>query len=193
MSTSYTIHRWDAMQFTSSTPCPVAYIHPDQELHKFSHENGNSLLVRVFGTDCRYNDRYIIGRLFPSSVVPNERPNYFEKTGLYVLVLEGGWKGYPNGLGSCQIFGTVGGIPTDEPGLTTCGRYVPKSHVPKKTRILESYKPNRDVETEIDHHFPLEKYTHRCNTTGMDNSRIIAMYVGLCIIMVSVMIVMRKK
>lgn len=191
MSTIYDIHRWDSVIFDSSYPNPMVYIHPDQDLHKFVAANDNNLLISIEGADCRYNDRYIKARLLPSSVVPNERPNYFEKTGLYVLVLSDEWRGYPSTLGSCAIFGLTGGIPSSDNDLTTSGRKA-QHHAIRPAEHYSRGDMTPLTASEIDSRYPLDSYMTNC-AVGMDSSQLAMIHIGIIIVLITVLFVMKSK
>lgn len=106
MNKTYKIHRWDAVLFGNSTdPTPIIYIKPNEELFKFSKNNKNTLLVELQTFDSIYNKKQVVGILSKSSDIPNCRPEFFKKTGLYVLVLQAPWHGYPDYLGNVAIIG----------------------------------------------------------------------------------------
>jgi len=111
----YKIHRWDSVLFGNSTdPTPIIYVKPDAELLQFAHDNKNALLIELNSTNSIYDKKRVTGLWYKSSEIPNGcRPNFFDKTGLYVIVLQAPWHGYPDCLGDCSIFGLTGGIPVE--------------------------------------------------------------------------------
>lgn len=100
-SKSYKIHRWDAVLFGSNVnPKPVIYVKPDDLLLKYVCENKKiSVKINVPG-DNRYGCKTLSGLFLTNPI----NPNYCMKTGLYVIVLNVSWYGYPNDLGTCEIF-----------------------------------------------------------------------------------------
>ena len=109
---SYKIHRWDSVLFNNSVdPVPVIYLKPDNNLLKFASDNKNAILVEINGTNSIYDKKRIAGLWYKTSDIPHYRPNFFENTGLYVIVLQAPWHSYPDCLGDCNIFGLVGGVP----------------------------------------------------------------------------------
>lgn len=112
---TYEIQRWDAVLFgNSTTPSPIIYVKPDKTLLDFSEANNGVLLVKINNSDSIYDGKDIPAVFKKSSEVPNCRPNFFEKTGLYVFVLDSYWYGYPDNLGTCEIYGLKGGEPAIE-------------------------------------------------------------------------------
>ena len=103
---AFPIHRWDAVQFGSSTvPVPVAYILPSNELLAFAARTQGTIQVMLTGTSFPYGGRQLEAALVSSADVPNCRPHFFNKTQLYVLVLNSDWYGYPDVLGTCTVMG----------------------------------------------------------------------------------------
>lgn len=104
MNQKYKIHRWDVVLFGNTTvPTPIIYIKPDKTLIEFAEKNKNVLLVELNIPNSTYNKIVVNGFFAKSSEIPNCRANFFEKTGLYVIVLELKWCGYPNYLGDVVI------------------------------------------------------------------------------------------
>uniref|UniRef100_A0A6C0JMJ4 Uncharacterized protein n=1 Tax=viral metagenome TaxID=1070528 RepID=A0A6C0JMJ4_9ZZZZ len=118
MSQTYKIHRWDSVIFANKgmnpIPTPIIYVKPDDELLKFAKDNSDALLVKLHAPGSIYDQKRVTGVWAKSSMIPNCREHYFEKTKLYVIVLQAPWHGYPDCLGECEIFGLTGGIPVKE-------------------------------------------------------------------------------
>jgi hypothetical protein len=112
MSNSYKIYRWDSFLYNKNTS-PIIYVKPDDTLLKFAKENNNALLIRVSKSNSIYDGKKIAGVLYKSSDI-TKCSNFFNKTGLYVIVLESNWYGYPDFLGECDIFGLEGDIVVNE-------------------------------------------------------------------------------
>ena len=112
MSNSYKIYRWDSFLYNKNIS-PIIYVKPDDTLLKFAKENNNTLLIRVSKSNSIYDGKKIAGVLYKSSDI-TKCSNFFNKTGLYVIVLESDWYGYPDFLGECDIFGLEGDVVVDE-------------------------------------------------------------------------------
>ena len=112
MSNSYKIYRWDSFLYNKNTS-PIIYVKPDDTLLKFAKENNNALLIRVSKSNSIYDGKKITGVLYKSSDI-TKCSNFFNKTGLYVIVLESDWYGYPDFLGECDIFGLEGEVVVNE-------------------------------------------------------------------------------
>jgi hypothetical protein len=112
MSNSYKIYRWDSFLYNKNIS-PIIYVKPDDTLLKFAKENNNTLLIRVSKSNSIYDGKKIAGVLYKSSDI-TKCNNFFNKTGLYVIVLESDWYGYPDFLGECDIFGLKGDVAVDE-------------------------------------------------------------------------------
>lgn len=93
--TEYKIYRWDA-RLIDETIYPEIYIKPDSDLLNFFKNNNNLVLSNITESESIYDNRNI-----SSTVVSLEqtRPNYFEKTGYYTVILNSNWYGYPEKLG----------------------------------------------------------------------------------------------
>jgi len=106
--TSYKIHRWDVVLFGSSnTKVPMIYIKPDLELLEFIKANSYVIACTINDTGTIYDGKTIPGIVNVSCNVPNCRPNFCAKTGLYVITLQADWYGYPdpNTLGNVNFSG----------------------------------------------------------------------------------------
>ena len=94
--TSYKIYRWDVVLFgNSNTKVPMIYIKPDLELLEFIKANSYVVASTINDTGTIYDGKTIPGIVNVSCNVPNCRPNFCAKTGLYVITLQAGWYGYP--------------------------------------------------------------------------------------------------
>lgn len=112
----YKICRWDPISMGNNlAPVPMIYIKPDQALLEFAKKNNNALLIKISGTNTIYDGKEMVGVFTRSSQVPNCRPNFFEQTGTYVIVLEAGWYTYPSpaSLGDAEIFGLKQSYPSN--------------------------------------------------------------------------------
>lgn len=103
MST-YEIKRWDAVIFgTGTVASPMLYIKPDKRFIDFIHKNNNIISCTVKGSNTPFDDYPVAGFVYKSSDVPNYRPNFFNTTGYYAIVLIANWIKYPH---PCKL-GTV--------------------------------------------------------------------------------------
>jgi len=161
----YNIERWDAVLFRNGTdPVPIIYVKPDDKLLKFASDNKDALLVKINNPSSIYGGKSIYGVFAKSSEIPNCRPNFFKKTGLYVIVLQAGWYGYPDCLGTCEIFGLQGGVDAEEPNSPEL-KTVPG--VSSLEKFKESYKGS---------------YSY-----GMKNPALILVFVGIILLFLSSM------
>ena len=116
MSAAYKIERWDAVMFGNYLrKIPMIYIKPDETFLEFARNNNFSVLCEISDTGMNYDTKSgnkIPGIINQSGSIPNCRPNFFEKTGLYVISLLSPWIGYPskNSLGTVKFFGLDKGI-----------------------------------------------------------------------------------
>ena len=94
--TSYKIYRWNVVLFgNSNTKVPMIYIKPDLELLEFIKANSYVVASTINDTGTIYDGKTIPGIVNVSCNVPNCRPNFCAKTGLYVITLWANWYGYP--------------------------------------------------------------------------------------------------
>lgn len=92
----YPIKRWDVFMFKDSiTRIPAIYIQPDDVFLTFADKNNYILSVTISSSDTIYDGKTIVGVVERSANVPNFRPNFFKKTGWYVISLWADWHGYP--------------------------------------------------------------------------------------------------
>lgn len=97
------IYRWDSVQ-DISLPKPFFYFNPTPEELEVFRKNNYILPVKVKNTGCLYDNTFTWGILKPSSLIPNCRPNFFNKTGYYTITLRTLWAGYPDNLGEYEIY-----------------------------------------------------------------------------------------
>ena len=110
MNQDYKIHRWDSVIMPNNKGLkpiqqPMIYIKPDETLLQFATDNHNELLVDISFLPLKK----VRGRFYKSSDIYN-MSNLFKVTGLYVIVLDIDWDGYPDNLGVVNIFGYNGGV-----------------------------------------------------------------------------------
>ena len=120
---NYKILRWDPVVFGDNVNLfPMIYIKPNQEFIDFAKQNGNSVFVKIDGTNTIYDGKAMVGIVSPSAELPctpnksgcaiqkdtSIRPHFFEKTGLYTITLYARWYEYPIQLGTATITGLKG-------------------------------------------------------------------------------------
>lgn len=101
----YSIKFWEpVISGCNQTPLPSFYIEPDVELLKYFNGNGSTVECTVFGTGMgAFDNQTFIATIDRSANLPNNRPNYYTATGLYIVTLNnysnsgacGWWNGYP--------------------------------------------------------------------------------------------------
>lgn len=105
----YKIERWDAVIFgeNSTRKVPVIYFKPDEAFLEFAKNHNWTVMAEINGTGLMYDGKQIPGTVDQSSRIPNCRPNYFARTGYYVVSLESFWYGYPepDKLGTVKFYG----------------------------------------------------------------------------------------
>ena len=109
---NYKIHRWDVvMSGNSNVQAPMIYVEPDTTFLQFARENNFAVVCTISGTDTMYDGKQIPGIVSLSADVPSCRPNFYTKTGLYVVRLWANWYGYPHPekLGDVIFSGLKGG------------------------------------------------------------------------------------
>jgi hypothetical protein len=114
--TVYKIERFDVAMF-GINKIPIIYIKPYVDVLEFS----NYLIkCEINGTGKEYDGKKIPYIINSSEEVPSKRPNFFKKTGLYVVTLLCNWYGYPDDLSSCYV---------------TFYQSKPDNHIPKNNYI----------------------------------------------------------
>jgi hypothetical protein len=105
----YKIMRWDAVIPPKNTfPYPMVYIKPDENFQKYIEENNYLFKLDISDTGMDYDQKSVVGMVFNSGVFPNLRPNFFNDTGYYSIVLFTNWIGYPSTNGKIILQGTKG-------------------------------------------------------------------------------------
>lgn len=116
---NYRIHRWDVvMSGSSNVQAPMIYLEPDTTFLQFVRENNFAVVCTISGTGTVYDGKQIPGVVSQSADVPSCRPNFYAKTGLYVVRLWANWYGYPHPdkLGMVAFSGLKGGTNTSQEG-----------------------------------------------------------------------------
>lgn len=104
----YKIERWDVVMFkNSSSQVPLIYIKPDLTFLEFAQANNFAVMCEISDSGTEYDGKLIPGVVDKSCNIPNCRPNFFDKTGYYVITLNANWYGYPapNKLGNVKFSG----------------------------------------------------------------------------------------
>lgn len=84
----YDIKQWGSwIRGNTTIPLPIIYILPDETLLNFL-KISNIVTVSINGTGSIYDNKKIIGIVETSATIPNFRPNFFKKTGWYVIILD---------------------------------------------------------------------------------------------------------
>ena len=89
----YKILRWDSIEQNNKI-VPMIYFKPCLKFMNIMKLNDNKILLKISGTEM-YNGIYN-GVANKSSIVPNCRPNFFDATNLYVIILNASFYQYPN-------------------------------------------------------------------------------------------------
>lgn len=102
---TYSVARWDAVLPTKDgeVTYPMIYVVPDQDFIKYAELNQNALPITISGTDSEYDGHSTIGIIHNSGFYPNYRPNFYNTTKYYVIVLMAPWLGYPPKNGTISI------------------------------------------------------------------------------------------
>jgi hypothetical protein len=136
---------------TSERQMPMIYVIPDIYFLDFVRENDYKVAVIISGTGTVYDGKKIVGTVDKSSVVPNCRPNYYAKTGYYVITFNSFWYGYPplHMLGEATIvgLGTHPAVPTHIPTHIPTPKHTP---APTHVHVHVPHYENYDQETVIE-------------------------------------------
>jgi hypothetical protein len=100
----YEIMRWDAVIPKDNTlPYPMIYIKPDKKFLDYVEESKNIFSLDISDTGMEYDKMPVTGMVDSSGYFPTFRPNFFNETGYYVIVLFTNWIGYPEKNGKIKI------------------------------------------------------------------------------------------
>jgi hypothetical protein len=103
MTQIHEITRWDSVLLNGGLiPKPIIYIHPNEDLKHLTENVCNKLIITINTSEQNYN-RTMTGVIRKSEFVPNLRYNFFDMTGLYVIILDSQWYGYPFHKGTVTI------------------------------------------------------------------------------------------
>lgn len=92
--TEYDIQRWDVV-LCNGHRLPMIYITPDVPFLEYAEDNNYKANLTVKDTKTVYDGKHMTGLINQSTYVPNCRPNFYSKTGYYVITLDSSWNGYP--------------------------------------------------------------------------------------------------
>lgn len=100
----YQIERWDSV-LVDGHRLPMIYFRPDSGIMEMFKNSNYVTACIIRRTGLQYDNQTMLGSVNSSANVPNNRPNFFESSGLYVVVLQSSWNGYPryNQLGSVSF------------------------------------------------------------------------------------------
>ena len=108
MIKTYPIKRWDSVinhEFViqKGDSLPALYVLPDKELLDLMAENNYRFPVKIIGTVSCYDEKVVMATCKPAAVTAGFRPNFQEQTGLFVIIPELTWSGYPENMGSVKV------------------------------------------------------------------------------------------
>lgn len=93
---NFNIERWDSVILpTNVFPFPVVYIKPTNEFKKYV-DVVKQVIICSLSPNTFYNDKEYIGVVYSADKFPSYRPQFYNDTNYYVIVLLTFWKGYPN-------------------------------------------------------------------------------------------------
>lgn len=103
---SYKIHSWNGF-LPGNKPYPYLLIQPDYKLLKLMELQSSKVSVKISNTNSSYDNLVLFADVQTSRVIPNFRPNFYNQTGLYTIVLDMPWQGYPPNNGVVEILDFV--------------------------------------------------------------------------------------
>lgn len=104
----FSIQRWDAVLTSNSDyPIPMIYIVPDQKFLDYAEKNKYVFSGIIENTGGLYDDKEIVCICQSSGFFPDYRPNFFNDTKYYVIMLLCNWVGYPKIMGDIRLEGLV--------------------------------------------------------------------------------------
>ena len=87
---------WNPINTRTSALNACIYIKPTLEVLEFFNRSPNhKAVVKIGGTGSCYDGQNVFAIIDKSSDVPNFRENFYNSTGLYVIVLNMLWHGFP--------------------------------------------------------------------------------------------------
>lgn len=94
----FPIYQWGSWMNESRVPIPILYVKPDNELLDYFEQSDYNINVTIENTKSPYDNTSFSAVVGTSKDIPNYRPNFFKKTGLYVIVLDAPFVVYPEML-----------------------------------------------------------------------------------------------
>ena len=189
-STEYKIERWDVLYDERlNIKRPMIYIVPDDYLLEYAKVNIDTLYVTMSGTgiEC-YDGIQLKAQLFSSANYPNKRPNFFDETGYYVIVLKDAiWVGYPKKLGIVTFQGRVNLVKTEQP--TTQPTIQPSS----EPTIQATPQPSLEPTTQPSLQPTLEGFSDVLPSLSKSNWILISLGVLFIILFIVRFIINNKK
>lgn len=105
----YEIKSWNAIiPKEANYPLPSVYIKPDKNFADYAKENNYTVLITVKDTNSKYDTASVLAVIDSSGYYPDYRPNFYNKTGYFILTLLSEWIGYPPKNGKITIRGNEG-------------------------------------------------------------------------------------
>ena len=99
---SYKIERWDSVVSDGNIYAnPMLYFKPDSYFREYVKKNGYKVDINISSTGLY--DKITTGIVDSSDLFPNNRPNFYNATGYWVITVMTEWLGYPLQLGSFSI------------------------------------------------------------------------------------------
>lgn len=93
----YNIISWNPIIFgDTNVAYPMIYIKPDKKMVYLINKKQYGVTLHIHDTNTIYDNKEITGIILPNSILPNYRPNFVNKTGLYSIILLTYWYEYPN-------------------------------------------------------------------------------------------------
>ncbi|MDC0231216.1 hypothetical protein OAK19_04555 [Aureispira] len=138
---TYNILRWDSVEQNNKI-VPMIYFKPDLNIVNLMKLNNNKIKIQVCNTNY-YNNTYN-GVINQSSMIPNCRPNFYDASNLYVIILDTDFITYPTKMGEFTIYdpSTPLSTSTSTP-QTTCGQPRPTSTPKQPSKIPSRRIPTR--------------------------------------------------
>ena len=166
--------RMDDCAWNSLWARPMIYFKPDTDFVEFSKRNNGFVRVTISNTgSSAYDNQTFWGFVEKSATMPDGRMNFYDVTGLWVIVLHTLWNGYPPKLGQFKLNkGVVDPDPQLEMQLRKMGQkpvYAPKKQS-KVAKLLSQSGSNTSQQK------------------GLSTYDIIAIFVSLIILLVFVFV-----
>lgn len=158
---------WNPINTNTSVLHACVYIKPTLDILEFFNRSPNHKgVVKIGGTSSCYDNQNMFAYIEKSSDIPNTRDNFYNSTGLYVIVLNTLWYGFPEKKGYVEfqegivddIISYVSGCKDDVPVLNKNADKESSEEVnlntsEEKKEVKEGYKSmnyNRDDRDDMD-------------------------------------------